>query len=314
MKRSIYKKNRDDELLDVILLLQKIINQKFLIILITTIFVFIGFFYSTTITKQYASNIYINKIPSSKIIKFYKYSHNNTRKLNHNKIQESNLSDFKRTYDDNYRITFLSKSNQLSFLRMLKDQKNINKIYDMQNYENLNFLLGLFNITDGNSEKKQGNNIFFKFNINYDTKIDGSNLINLYAVYTKDVLLNKFISNQKDILLEKREELTKDLEIAKKINLNQHLFLLENSKNIVNSNELHQSFLMGTEVLKLKLKFLDEEINNLEIKKYDYKPILSKSIDKITISLDQNLILLISFCGGLIFSLFFIFFREIMKV
>jgi LPS O-antigen subunit length determinant protein (WzzB/FepE family) len=229
-------------------LFKKLWKEKFFILIITTIFSLLFYFYSLSFFKKFRTEIVIQNPPAHLFLeydRFYKF------------YVGTNL--YNNIYDANFRINLLSKSNLVNFLEQSKDFQNSDFL--KKNFKKINYSEDFkltFKLTTNNENK---------YNFIFPEGLDGKALLIAYIEHTKNITLNQSKNNLKIALKEISSSMISDLEISKKNQL---------SFSQLQSNQLQSNIesFYDPKILSNRIVILNSLIERLDKQHFTYDIIL----------------------------------------
>lgn len=286
-RNNTINKAEEIDLKEVLLDLWK---SKFFFLIITSMFMAIGFLYSFSQPKLYQSTITVREAHDEI---FYIYD-----KI-FNKDKNKNTKSYADEFNKDFQLNLLSLDNLEAFIKQNKKLDTLNS-YLKENKKDVRkiFYNKLSHLVDKASKTQN------RYMLTYPKSLLYENFLNDYVMYTAKITERNFKLKLDYIFLSEMKINDSNLIIAQKINI----------ENPIDNNS-GDLFYEGYKVLSQKKSFLKELISEEKNIFLNYNPILQKALvlELKPFSKSPVLIMAVSFIAGFFFSIIYAIIRNVLK-
>ena len=284
-RNNTINKAEEIDLKEVLLILWK---SKFFFLIITSMFMAIGFLYSFSQPKLYQSTITVREAHDEI---FYIYD----KIFNKDKNKESYADKFNK----DFQLNLLSLDNLEAFIKQNKKLDTLNS-YLKENKKDVRklFYNKLLPLVD---KVNKGQNQYI---LTYPKSLLYENFLNDYVIYIGKITEKNFKLKFDYIFLSEMKIVDNNLIIAQKINIENPI-----------DNKSGDLFYEGYKVLSQKKSFLKELMSEEKNIFLNYNPILEKALvlELKPFSKSPVLIMVVSFIAGFFFSIIYAIIRNVLK-
>jgi LPS O-antigen subunit length determinant protein (WzzB/FepE family) len=278
-------------------------KEKFLILAITILCLFLAYLYTFTLRKEFRIVSTIN-YPNARLFDNLNliniYALNSIIVQNINETSAKELEVFKKSFDSN----LLSFDNFDIFLEQNNDKKyddfkiflKKKKIKAKEYFENNRF--AFLEEKKYSVEKKNLDKFFFIF----PPQLEGEIFLNDYIEFIKNKTATEFIDNKKKIILSSIIFYERQLEYAKNINLKDQMFVDDKSL-----------YLKGEKLLSIEISYFKKYLNSLNIDMLKYDAVKYNTLKPQLIMKKTSTYLFAGAIFGFFLSLMIIYFKSILK-
>jgi LPS O-antigen subunit length determinant protein (WzzB/FepE family) len=300
---TVVKKTSANEELDLKILILNLWKQKYLVLSITFLFLVFGYFYTLTLNKnvEFTSRIKTQQPP-----------------LEYFSIYEAFFDEMKipfrgKSFIKTFNLNMFSLDNIEKFVDQgddLNDFKNYLKKNDQTVRE---FFEPNFKQAKMMDDSRMLVPIEGEYLLTSSSILDTNKFLNSYANYIKDLTISEFKKQKIIQILNIRKVYEQNLDISEAISLDHPL--IQNLQGVTQSNILTEpvnSFYQGNIVIGKRIEHLDKMLKILK-KNFDYNPISESAIVISSTFKNTTYPLIFAIIIGIIFSIFVILFRTILK-
>ena len=282
----------DIDLREIILTLWK---EKYLILIITLVFTAAGYIYGTLQPKVYQTTITLRNAP---VLMFKKYE----SFLSAFSSQQQQIT-VSSSYNQNLKLNLISLDNLVNFVEQNKKIDEFKSYLKTNNIKTSAYFRGKFQQV---ADKKK---LTDQYTLNFSIQLPGTEFLNDYIIFTKQVSVDEFKKQLKKIILNEIEIYDQNLKIAKKINLeNPILKSFAEGNSVV--NEPQALFYKGSKVLSQQKFYLEKKLKEIDNYTFNYNPILEQASNPTLATKSPSNFMVTAFALGLFFSFIVIFIRS----
>lgn len=317
-----YKKNSEQEYIDLLSIISTIYEKKLIVILLTFLVGVFGFIYSKSLSDKYFSIVKVKSISniSSPIFEYEIYYRNLL--VNKNLLEDDSKKP--NQFANELTREILSKANFLSFLETANISKSLTE-YLKKNNININDYFVDDYLVHKIKSKNNDDELVLEFKLFYPKDVEGDKILNDYVFFISKKVFSAFTQKVESLIIQTISIKQLAHDIAKKINLENPQFL---SDTVFNQSD--HEYLKGTKVLDEEIKKLNQELNFMQNAKdlllsdnsnyfikysipsfnIDWQPIIEKAYFQ-TLPIDRIKYTFIGSFFGFVLSILVIFYKKI---
>tara|TARA_B110001450_G_scaffold241806_1_gene251547 strand:- start:4583 stop:5488 length:906 start_codon:yes stop_codon:yes gene_type:complete len=301
MKTNMKNLNSDD--VDLKTSILNLWKEKYIFLAITLIFVFFGYLYSLTQNKnlEFKSKIKLKDPPLEFFSTYEPF------------FDELAIPFKAKTFKETYNANFFSLNNLENYIEQNNDINNFKDYLKKTKQSSRKFFKPRFQQVTAKVDHKINEVIPGQYYLTYPAILDGSELLDNYAHFIKDLTMLEFKTQKIKQINNIYIVYEQNLEIANAIGLANPL--IQNFEGFVQSNILTEpkdSFYQGSVVLEKRMNHLKSIIEKLKEENY-YNPISENSIIISSNFKNTNKTIFFALIIGMLFSFFVILFRSILR-
>ena len=290
--------------IDLLIILREIWKNKILIILISLVFITIGYLYGVFKTDTYRTEIKIRNFSEFSDLTFISSGLKElVRSDSSNEYNTDLKKNLNKSFNEEFKLYLLSTDNLNEFIEQNNEIDEFKSYLKNKNIDIKKYFLGRF--VNVNNRFDNSN----LYSLNFEKPLQGDKFLNDFVVYT-------FKKTEKDL----KEQIIKNVTSMIQLNKNN----LKSSKEIISANSIYQfkDDIKNTQenkfdptyynyAMQISANIFYQENFLILIKnlKFEHNPILDKASYPYSISTSKIKSIFISFIIGLIFSIFIIFLK-----
>jgi LPS O-antigen subunit length determinant protein (WzzB/FepE family) len=290
--------------IDLLIILREIWKNKILIILISLVFITIGYLYGVFKSDAYRTEIKIRNLPEFSDLTFFSNGLKEITRLDSSNIYDPDLTkNLTKSFNEEFKLNLLSTDNLNEFMEQNNEIEEFKSYLRNKNIDFKKYFLGRF--VNVNNRFDNSN----LYSLNFEKPLQGDKFLNDYVVYT-------FKKTEKEF----KEKMIKNVISMIQLNKNN----LKDAKEIISANSIYQfkDDIKNTQENKfdpayynyakqVSANILSQENFLILVKnfKFEHNPILDKASYPYSILPSKIISIFISFIIGLILSIFIIFLK-----
>jgi len=308
-----------DDQIDLRELIKILWGERFTLLLITSLFFFLGYFYAQTLKKnlEFRTVIILND-PSAEIFSnydnlFYEiigagYSNKfKTESSERSSNPALEISPSARSFSYIFNLNVGSSDNLQSFIAQNNKITDFSSFLKVKNVDARQYFNERFGQVLTSKNEKVRNNYFLIF----PKVLEGNNFLNDYVEYVKNLTIIQFKDLKKIQIKNFIRLYEKNFEIAKAIQLEVPMINNSGTGNYdFSGGKTGHIYNEGTKVLSEKINYLKKLPENIDQDIINYSPILDKGSTFVYSSKKLNQYPLLGLIVGIFSSIIFIFLRK----